>query len=79
MRSAERRDVAALFGVMRLLPVTDMVASRAAEHLRSYRRSHQGIDVVDYVIAATAQLADATLLTLNTKHFPMFPELASPW
>jgi predicted nucleic acid-binding protein len=79
MRSAERAQVASLFGVIRLLPVTDAVARRAAEHLRRYRRSHTGVDLVDYVVAATAELHDAQLATLNVRHFPMFEDLRPPW
>jgi len=79
MRSDERRPVASLFGVIRLLPVTDQIARRAGEFLRSYRRSHSGIDLVDYVVAATAELHGAQLATLNIKHFPMFPDLAPPY
>ncbi|MGH7912912.1 MAG: hypothetical protein ACREQM_13180 [Candidatus Dormibacteraceae bacterium] len=48
-----------------------MIAGRAGELLRSHRRSHPGIDTVDHVIAATAELLGAKLLTLNVKHFPM--------
>ncbi len=33
----------------------------------------------DHVIAATADLNDARLATLNTKHFPMFRGLGPPW
>ena len=77
MRSGERRPVARLMGALDMVPVSDGIAARAGEHLRRYRRSHQGIDIVDYVIAATAEAADAELLTLNVKHFPMFPDLAS--
>ena len=77
MRSGERRDVRRLFLALRLEPVTDPIASRAAEFLRSYRRSHPGIDLVDYVIAATADLLGAELVTLNVKHFPMFQGLRS--
>lgn len=72
MRSGERRDVRRLFLALRLEPVTDPIASRAAEFLRSYRRSHPGIHLVDYVIAATADVLGAELVTLNVKHFPMF-------
>lgn len=75
MRSAERPSVAGLFGAMRLLPVSDAIARRAGEHLRRYRRSHVGIDLVDYVVAATAEAYDAQLMTLNVKHFPMFADL----
>ena len=71
MRSAERAAVARLFAVFSLEPVTDVIARRAGEYLRFHRHSHPGIDVVDYVIAATAEAHDADLLTLNVKHFPM--------
>ena len=75
MRSAERSSVARLFSVLDLQPVTDLIAARAADYLRTHRRSHPGIDVVDYVIAATADVLGAELLTQNVKHFPMFEDL----
>ena len=75
MRSAERADVARLFGVLTLVPVTDAIAQRAGAHLRAHRRSHQGIDLADYLIAATVDLKDAALSTLNVKHFPMIEGL----
>lgn len=79
MRSGERGDVASLFGALRSVPVTDVIARRAGQHLRRYRRSHAAIDLVDHVIAATAQLHEASLLTLNVKHFPMIKGLRQPW
>lgn len=75
MRSNERADVAALMDAMTIVPVSDAIARRAGELLRTYRRSHSGIDLVDYVIAATALLYEARLSTLNTRHFPMFKGL----
>ena len=75
MRSSERASVAGLMDALRLVPVTDAIARRAGEHLRRYRRSHAGIDLVDYLIAATAEAHAAPLATLNVRHFPMFPDL----
>ncbi len=72
MRTHERPDVSRLFSVLPLEPVSDLIASRAGEFLRKHRRSHSGIEIVDYVIAATADVMGAELLTLNVKHFPMF-------
>lgn len=43
------------------------------------RSSHRGIDDVDYLIAATAIVVDADLLTTNVRHFPMFPDLQPPY
>ena len=79
MRSAERAAVARLFGVVTLVPVTDAIAQRAGEFLRAHRRSHQGIDLADYVIAATASVREAALATLNVKHFPMVKRLRPAW
>lgn len=75
MRTGERVSVAGLMDGLRLVQVTDAIARRAGEHLRRFRRSHAGIDLVDYVIAATAEAYDVPLLTLNTRHFPMFRDL----
>lgn len=40
-----------------------------------YRKSHSGIEDTDYLIAATALILDADLLTTNVKHFPMLEGL----
>lgn len=79
MRSAERREVTLLLNSLRPLPVTDMIAHRAGELRRRYRRSHCGIGLVDYLIAATALVHGLELATLNIKHFPMFADLEPPF
>lgn len=79
MRSGERREVGRLFDGMRLVPVTDAIARLAGRHLRRFRRSHPGIDLADYLIAATAEEEGAELVTLNVKHFPMVESLRPPW
>lgn len=79
MRSDERGDVSRLFEGLRLIPVTDAAARRAGRYLRQFRRSHPGIDLADYLIAASAEEADATLVTLNLRHFPMIEGLTAPW
>ena len=79
MRSAERSTVARLFSGLQLFPVTDAIAQRAASELRKFRRSHQGIDIAGYLIGATALVGRHDLVTLNVKHFPMFPALEAPW
>ena len=79
MRTGGRTAARALFRAVDWLPVTDPVAERAGALARHYRRSHGAIDVVDYLIAATAQEQDAALWTRNVRHFPMFPDLAPPY
>jgi predicted nucleic acid-binding protein len=79
MRSGERREVWQLLGALRVEPVTELVARRAGEFMRTYRRSHSGIGIADYLIAATADTRGLSLATLNTRHFPMFADLTQPF
>lgn len=44
-----------------------------------YLRSHPGVDPVDFIIAATAIRHQVRLWTKNITHFPMFPDLVSPY
>ena len=50
--------------------VTEDVARVAGQLARRFRRSHSGIDDVDYLIAATAIVTDAGLLTTNVPPLP---------
>lgn len=79
MRSTERREVWALISALRPIPVTELIARRAGELMREFRRSHSGIGIADYLIAATAETHGAALATLNVRHFPMFPGLTAPF
>ena len=56
--------------------VNEDVVRVAGALARRYRRSHSAIGVADYLIAATAIVCDADLLTTNVRHFPMFAGLA---
>jgi predicted nucleic acid-binding protein len=79
MRSAERREVWALLAALRVEPVTEVVARQAGEYMRQFRRSHNGIGLGDYLVAATAGVRGVPLATLNVRHFPMFVGLAAPF
>jgi predicted nucleic acid-binding protein len=79
MRSAERREVWSLLSSLRGEPVTDIIARRGGELMRRYRRSHTGIGLADYLIAATAEMRGLALATLNVRHFPMFADLQPPF
>ncbi len=79
MRSQERREVGRLFASLRIFPVNDRIAWRAAELMRTHRRSHTGIGLGDYLVAAAAQIEGCELATLNVRHFPMFPGLRPPF
>ena len=79
MRPPDRREVIRLLGSMQRFEVTEQVAWRAATVMQEYRRSHSGISLGDYLIAATALTEGLELATLNIRHYPMFPELARPF
>jgi predicted nucleic acid-binding protein len=79
MRSAERREVWQLIASLRVEAVTELIARRAGELMRQYRRSHTRIGLADYIIAATADVHGLTLATLNVRHFPVFKGLQPPF
>lgn len=76
LRPHERQPMGRLFAVMSWIDVDTAIADAAGELARRYRASHGGIDTVDYLVAAAAQSIGASLVTLNVRHFPMFPDLA---
>jgi predicted nucleic acid-binding protein len=62
--------------VLTWVPVDEAIARLAGSMAADYRRSHSGID---YVIAATATVIGAELLTTNVRHFPMISGLRPPY
>jgi predicted nucleic acid-binding protein len=79
LRAAEKQAAAQVFDLLEWVPLDDMIARRAGELGRRWRRSHPGIDIADLAIAATAEVLEAQLATLNLKHFPMFESLRAPY
>lgn len=79
MRAHEKSDVYALIRAFDIEAVTAAIAYRAGEFKREYRRSHNGIDLGDYLVAATADILGGEPATLNIKHYPMFPGLNAPF
>ena len=79
VRPEEEATTRALLCELEWIDVDDAVAERAGALAASFLRTHPGVAIVDYVVAATAQLLGATLWTLNRKHFPMFPTLPDPY
>ncbi len=79
MRSAERREAWQLLAAFRAEPATELIARRAGDFRRQYRRSHSGIGLGDYLIAATADVKGYQPATLNVRHFPMFKQLRPPF
>lgn len=79
MRDAEREAVAPLLESIIWHPVDRQVAELAGELGRRWLPAFTGIDAADFVIAATAHLIGAELLTKNVRHFPMIDGLTAPY
>lgn len=79
MRPTEVTRTRRLLDIIDWIDVDEAIAEQAGTLASQYLRSHPGVDPIDHIIAATAQALDADLWTTNLKHFPMFPELASPY
>ena len=63
-----------LLGLFRVVPVSSGIARLGGLYKRDYGKSH-GVGLADAIVAATATVEDAELMTLNVKHYPMFPGL----
>jgi predicted nucleic acid-binding protein len=74
-RPEEAASISALLDRLRWMDVTVELADAAGQLAARFLRSHKGVDTVDYLIAACVQKLGAELLTLNVRHFPMFPSL----
>lgn len=79
LRPGEEQATSALLGVLEWIVVDEAVADHAGALAQRYLASHGGIDLTDYVIAATAAIHGATLWTRNVKHFPMMAGLRPPY
>jgi predicted nucleic acid-binding protein len=75
VRGKELEALERFFSAISWVPVGEEVARAAASLAQRHRRAHSGIDDADYLIAATALLLDAELLTTNVRHFPMIAGL----
>ena len=61
-----------------VIPVDLEIAKSAGLHRRDFGPSH-GTGLADGMLAATADHHTLGLNTLNTRHYPMFPGLRSPY
>lgn len=75
---AERAALDAFAGAFTVLPVDDEVAVQGGLYRRDYGKSHN-VGLADALIAATAETAQASLVTLNDKHFPMLSNVTVPY
>ncbi|MBA2338533.1 MAG: type II toxin-antitoxin system VapC family toxin [Acidimicrobiia bacterium] len=79
VRSDELDELEGFFSAVAWVPVDEGIARSAGLLASRHRQAYGGIDDVDYLIAATALLLGAELLTTNVRHFPMLPDLEPPY
>jgi predicted nucleic acid-binding protein len=78
-RREEEDTTRQLLDLVVWIDVTDPIAEQAGRLANRYGRTHAGVDLVDYVIAATREALEVPLWTLNVRHFPMIPGLRPPY
>jgi len=79
VRKAELDSLEAFFSSLAWAPIDEEISIAAGTLAQGLRRSYNGIDDADYLIAATAIVLDADLLTTNVRHFPMMKGLRAPY
>jgi predicted nucleic acid-binding protein len=79
MRPVELEPTELFMGALTWVPVDEEIARLAGSMAAEYRKAHSGIDAIDYLIAATASVVGADLLTTNVRHFPMISGLRPPY
>ncbi len=79
VRRDELDDLEVFFSSVAWAPIDREISRTAGRLAQGLRRSHSGIDDADYLIAASAIVLQADLLTTNARHFPMFEGLRSPY
>ncbi|MCC6298366.1 MAG: type II toxin-antitoxin system VapC family toxin [Anaerolineales bacterium] len=70
MRDGEQERTEKLFSLFVALEVDEQIARKAGEYLNQYRNLTR-IELADALIAATALVMDADVVTRNIKHYPM--------
>jgi predicted nucleic acid-binding protein len=73
---AEQATVDKFVSLFRVIPLDIEIAKVGGLYKRDYGKSH-GVGLADAIVAATAELENAELKTLNTKHYPMI-QILSP-
>ncbi len=61
-----------------VVPVNDEIAVKGGLYRRDYFKSHN-VGLADAIIAATSEIRNAYLVTLNQKHFPMLINVIVPY
>ena len=74
----ERRILDDFIEYFKVIPLSSKIAVKGGLFRRDFGKSN-GVGLADAMIAATAQSENATLVTLNQKHFPMISDVLVPY
>jgi len=72
---AEQATIEKFVSLFRVIPLDVEIAKAGGLYKRDYGKSH-GVGLADAILAATAELENAELKTLNIKHYPMLKSLS---
>jgi predicted nucleic acid-binding protein len=75
---AEERRIETLCERFLIRHVDLEIARLGGDYCRQYKHSH-GVQLSDALIAATARIHRARLVTRNTRHFPMLDDIVVPY
>lgn len=68
---SEHADIEAFFGLCQRIDIDHATARAAGLYAKTFGKSHQGISLEDFLLAAAARLNRCPLWTGNRKHYPM--------
>lgn len=71
VKKGEEEKTERFLGSLRVFDVNREIATRAARLIRGYKAKGITLDLPDAVIAGTCMTHDLTLVTYNTKHYPI--------
>ena len=72
--NAEQTALENFVTLFRIVPVTAEIGKAGGLYKRDYGKSH-GVGLADAILAATSEIENAVLKTLNIKHYPMIKGL----
>lgn len=75
---AERTKLDEFVRAFEIVPVDREISVKGGLYRRDYVKSHN-VGLADALIAATAEIHRARLVTLNVKHFPMLANVIIPY
>ena len=71
VKSGEDKKTNAFLNSLEVYPIDRQVADKASEYITECRRKGITLGIPDAIIAATCTIHQLTLVTYNTKHYPL--------